>query len=226
MPVFGKGRKTRERKEFVERQVQRAPFGKRTYGRRDRYIWDRASARMVRGNFPLIFGRKDFILQRFSETGKPVVVLDWGCGRGNAIERFSKEYGRIVNAYGFSKDSYKKWLKIKGAKIIHATAEDLLRYLKNSSIDLIYSRTGLMYLISFSKKDPLSIQRGIQYIEKLIQKLSSGGKIAFDLRLGQRKEISNALKEALAGKAEVEYHRGRIYITKCLCNKNDAGDEI
>ena len=144
--LLGKGRKGRERKTLLEKEIIRPGEEKRKYRKRGWYIRTRSSSKRLRSYFPLLFKGKDFIQERFDKKGEPVIVLDWGCGRGNTITGFAKEYDSKIKAYGFSKDSYKEWQKIDNVKLIHSTDMNLLRYLKNNSVDLIYSRFGLYHM--------------------------------------------------------------------------------
>ncbi len=216
MPVFGKGRKERERRNFLKKEVRRDSKGKREYGLKTPYIFVNRSAKTIRKMFPLLFGKDGFVEQRFEENQRPVVVLDWGCGKGRAIKEFANDYGEKVRAYGFSKDSYKQWKGIEGVKLIHETKEGLLRFLKNDSVDLIYSNFGLSFLFPTFKFQAKRrhVEKGVEYIEKLLQRVSKGGKIAFEESYTMGKRVRAILKSELAGKAEIEYHKGMVYLTK------------
>lgn len=212
MPVFGKGRKNRERVQFIGKETVRAESGKRAYLKKAFYAFTKTSAFSIKNQFSPLFEKNGFIMERFMGKRKPVVVLDWGCGKARAIEKIASQYKGTINAYGFSKDSYGQWSKIKNVKLIHATKEDLLRYLKNDSVDVIYSWLGLDYLFPLEKKP--AFQEGTQYIKKLLQKVSKGGKIAFNCPLFVGKQTEAALEKALEGKAEIETKAGSVYITK------------
>jgi len=201
---------------LLTKRLENPLMGKGCSQKKDWYLFTRGSIRTLRQWFPKIFERNDFIKQRVEETGRPAVVLDWGCGRGRGISGLAKKYGPNIKAYGFSKDSYKKWLKIDDVKFIHATAEDLFRYLKNDSVDLIYSRLGLSHLFpstAKSKHDLEIIEYGTQYIEKLLKKVRKGGKIAF-MSTEPPAEIKSALEQTLKDKADIEYYQGSTYLTK------------
>ncbi len=213
MPVFGKERKGRERTNLLEKEIIRPCEEKRKYKKRCWYIHTRGSAKRLKSCFPLLFKGKDFIQERFDKNGRPVIVLDWGCGRGNAIAGFAKEYGSKIKAYGFSKDSYKEWQKIDAVKLIHSTDKDLLRYLKNDSVDLIYSRFGLYLLfLSSSLLSSSKHKNTNKYIKELLKKVKKGGKIAFNIPLGEI--VKPSLQKLLEGKADFEYNKQVIYITK------------
>lgn len=164
--------------------------------------------------FPRVFGQgeDDFISQRFLEKRKPVVVLDWGCGTGLAASEIAKKYEGKARVYGFSKDSYKEWGGIQNVKLIHATAEDLLRYLKDNSVDLIYSYIGMAHY-PIAAFDPEALPN---YLEKLGRKVSSGGKIV--LTIGDPYALKG-IREMLEKKFDVKEvskpgYAFRIYLTK------------
>ena len=228
MPVFGKGRESgrtvlgkkresRARQKFINREVSRKRQGKkRLYGHTEYWTDTRCSFAEISIRFPMIFGdlKRDsyFIEERFRKTRKPVVVLDWGCGEGLAISQLAGKYGKKVNAYGFSKDSFENWTKIRNAKLIHATKEDLLQYLKDNSVDLVYSHIGLKYLFPNGYRSFVPVEEGVEYLRKLLKKVSPGGKIVFDAE--QSSVIIEKLKQALGKKAKVELIDFKIQITK------------
>lgn len=177
MPVFGKGRASAKRQSSLRSYVGREAFEKSNqvhYGPKDRFLLEGSSLRKVRGYFRGLFGDNDFIQQRYAQSGKPVVVLDWGCGQGQAIEEVGKHFGERVRAYGFSKDSHKEWKRATHAKLILNTADRMLRYFKPGSIDLIYSHFGLYHY------------HPAPYLVKLVTRLKPGGKIVFNLDSGKQ----------------------------------------
>ncbi len=50
--------------------------------------------------------QESFIEKKFVEKRRPVIVLDWGCGKGPAISGLASQYSGKVEAFGYSKDSY------------------------------------------------------------------------------------------------------------------------
>lgn len=179
MPLFGRVRKVRTK--FLDREIFRVANSRRQYG--DVENWGRleTSSREVMDNFPLVFGQHDFIKRRFIEIGRPVVILDWGCGKGTAIEQFAKMYGQQIKAFGYSKDSYADWKNVQNAKIVHATKEDLLRYFKDRSIDFIYSYSALSHLFPEAGNHAASISQAVDYLRALLVKVSPCGKVCFEL---------------------------------------------
>ncbi|MDO8625491.1 MAG: class I SAM-dependent methyltransferase [Candidatus Diapherotrites archaeon] len=121
----------------------------------------------------LRFSIKHWVSSRNKLLKRPVVVLDWGCGRGDAITEIGSTFGESVKAIGFGKDIYPEWNHNPNATFIAATKEDLFRYLKNGSVDLIYSSIGLKHIL-FPPAD------AVQYIGRLCEKLAPGGALVFD----------------------------------------------
>lgn len=116
----------------------------------------------------LDFNIENFLLQRAVEQNKPVVALDWGCGTGRAAEKLGSQIGTRGVVYGCGDDSFQSWRRRKNCKLFQATQEDSLRYVKNGSLDLLYSCYGMIHV-----EDP-------QYALQWIPKLKIGGKIVFN----------------------------------------------
>ena len=216
MPVFGKGRTERERERFLEKKVYRQ-VGKQRYRKRKKWNLEGTSFNWVAEiGFPRIFssllGERNFIEMRFREKSRPLVVIDWGCGNGRAIKELAEKYKGKVYAYGYSGDSYTEWGGNQNVKFIHATKEDLLRYVKDSSVDLIYSHLGLDYL--FGKRLSAKTQEAIDYIAKLVPKLSKGGIACFGIGITAEDKIIVALQHALGKRATVFRLGSEVYITK------------
>ena len=170
MPVFGKERERRARGRFLEKEVLRneagtTHFAKRVYAPRKKYFSERSPVKHVERmlGFPI----RLWINQKVEQLKRRPVILDWGCGSGETIKQISAQFGSQVKTYGYAKDSHKDWKEDSGTKFIHATANDLLRYIKNGAVDLIYSNLGLFH------------NAGPDYIVKLSKKLSAGGVLIF-----------------------------------------------
>lgn len=217
MPVFGKASKARsrtreKRRQFIEKAIYRERGSKRRYyGERVKWGVENSSMEKIETMLPLIFEEGNFIEERFRQKKKPVVVLDWGCGNGLAIKQFAKKYGKKIRAYGFAKDSYKEWLKTRSVKFIHATANDLLRYLKDDSVDLVYSYLGLRFMFGTTSKS--AMQKGISYTKKLLKKIKPGGKIVLYMPISEEGE-NRFILASLRKKAHVLSYAGAVYITK------------
>ncbi|MCX6802130.1 MAG: class I SAM-dependent methyltransferase [Candidatus Diapherotrites archaeon] len=189
MPVFRGGKIPQKKRGLLGKEISRYWKGKRQYGEAENWCVKNTPFKKIKGIFPAIFmpvnGKPSFIEETAQAKGKPAVVLDWGCENGRTGKELAREYGDKVRVYGYSKDSYPSWAKAGGVKFIHATKEDLPRYLKNGSVDLIYSYFGL---------DHLSEKEGglAQHLQQLVPKLSVGGKIALNLT-----DISLSLNERI-----------------------------
>jgi SAM-dependent methyltransferase len=199
MPVFRKGRLGWRRKEALDREIVRSA-GKRAYRERQTYEFTDTPFGVIKQRFSQTFCRgsgHDFIENRFRETGRPQVVLEWGCGEGKATGTLAKEYEGLAKVYGYSKDSYPGWTKTPGVKFIHETKERLLRYLKDGTVDLIYSYSGLEHL-TLAAGRPLA-----SYIKQLVPKLSNGGRLIFtDQHMDP--DMLSELKRQLGDMAAVE----------------------
>lgn len=219
MPIYGKGRKGKAVKVgVISGRGQGRVVRNRT--QTESYLRLHANLADLRKVFHKVFVDSDFISRCFEEKKKPVVVVDWGCGYGYAIDELGKHYGANVDAIGFGKDAYSQWGAVENARLIHASADDFNRYFKDSSIDLLYSKNALEHLISRLKKHSgySPYPESVSLVEGLVSKLAPGGKLAFtiDLYPGLKNypPLLTGLKVALHDKAEVEKFNNVIYITR------------
>lgn len=199
MSIYGKGRTKRNSAHQRPKPLMRIRrLGKkRTFERIDE--WKNISTPLRKIEESLGFNISGEISQRTRQATTPVVVLDWGCGAGNAAEAIAAKFGKKVSVYGCSDTSYKEWHAIKTVKLVQATKEDALRYFKKGTMDFIYSHLGLSHTDLASEN----------YLEKLLLKLRLGGKLVTDINRndfptyytpGQTKTL--ALKNAVF---ELEY---------------------
>ncbi|TSA45779.1 hypothetical protein D4R52_01840 [bacterium] len=215
-----------KRKELLGARVLKdKPGSPERYEKRKR-DWPYSDAHMkdIEADFTSLFPQKgeNFIDKRIKETGKQQVVLDWGCGKGFSSEEFGKKYGDNIRSIGYSMDSYEEWENFKNSTLIQCTADNLFDYLKKvGPIDLVYSRVGLVYLFpGASATEKVPLERGVDYIARLLDHVSEGGVIAFDIGQQQAVIAKKALEERMKGKARIylddqnlegEHY---IYITK------------
>ncbi len=217
MPVYRKGKKARVRKEG-KRVIRMG--GRRVYSRRQEWALESTQFGVIRFLFPLIFGAgHDVVIERYKAKGSPVVVLDWGCGKGVAANGIAQHYGPLAKVYAYSADSYPEWDTIHAdeskprPKFIHETQLGLLRYFKNGSIDLIYSYAGLTHLAGM--REPT--REAMNYFDGLLEKVSKGGKIVFDTELTHPNFATNfeaAFKKYFSEKASLFIEGKAVYITK------------
>lgn len=135
-------------------------------------------------------------VQELSRQIQSPVIVDWGCGDGRSISEISK-LAPSARCYGFSNQYYAKWKKNEAVKFIHADTGDFFRYFKDNSINLIYTRLGLVHLLG----KPFATN----YMTKLIAKLSIEGKLILDYCPRETKKELLALESQ--GIIEIE---GRI----------------
>jgi hypothetical protein len=186
MPVYGKGRTHRTAAEPRELCADapelmgiRQPKGEQTLvrdpvsGRRalgDVFSWGSKGTsidKAERKGFPLRQAVRHIVSKQGVE--EPVVV-DWGCGNGAMVTELKGAFPK-ARCYGYSREYHHQWDKNESAKFIHAAAGDFARYLKDGSVDLIYSYLGLGHM----KADEQAREIG-----KLIPKLKHGGYMLID----------------------------------------------
>ncbi len=169
MPTFGKGRINRKltKKRKLETHIY-SKNGRKFLRERRRYPVDNSSLNSYSVRFNLNIN--NWIKKRFNKTKKPVFVLDWGCGKGNALTELAKT-NKNVKCYGFARDSHNEWRNNSHVKFIQNDAESLFRYFKNGSLDLVISRLGLLHLGNGF----------FDYAVRVSEKLNQGGVLVSDI---------------------------------------------
>ncbi len=193
MPVYGKGRVGRYRPEQLEKKgfgkvIFRAPGERRTRLRPEEWEWKQFSSPLGRVSQNLGVNLPTWIHARFEQKKKPLTVMDWGCGDGRTIEKLAQRFPNEVHAYGYDHHSREKWISNPHVKFIHQDPERMLRYMKDGSMDLIYSHYGLThYLSGFTSGIMWREQRA--YLIALAEKLAPRGMIIFNIDPTQTGEI-------------------------------------
>jgi len=81
---------------------------------------------------------------------KEIVVIDWGCGRGKAINSLARQarHGNLkgVKFIGFSNLYFPMWSRTQGVEYIFDEMENLHKYFNSEQIGLIYSYFGLFHI--------------------------------------------------------------------------------
>jgi trans-aconitate methyltransferase len=174
MPVFGKGRSRRTREEFLEQEVTRiSNSAPRQY--LSQIGWTHEQTSLLKVEQYLVFPIRRFVSARFRRLKRPIVVLDWGCGTGESIRALQKGSGKKIRTYGFAKESHQEWTNDPNTKYIHSTAEDLLRYVRKNSVDLIYSHLGMSHLPTYSNMLP-----SFEHLRLLAERLTVGGMLVWN----------------------------------------------
>jgi len=83
---------------------------------------------------------------------------------------------------------------------------------KDGSVDLIYSHLGLDHL--FGQRLSAKTQKAIDYVAKLVPKLSKGGIVCFGIGIMAEDKIIVTLQQALGKRATVFRTGSEVYITK------------
>ncbi len=182
MPIYGFRRRTRNRtvypalgqrlvidvKPTPKRKVRKHYYAARKWTERNNTY---STIVQKMGFSPIAFARR-----RTKETGKPVVILDWGCGNGRAIQRIAGE-GNYVKCYGYGKDSYPEWNNPSRVQFIQESSERAMRYFTRlGGIDLIYSHWGLTH-IGGKHTPSVGTPILIHHLKQLVSSLKIGGKI-------------------------------------------------
>ncbi len=93
---------------------------------------------------------KTFIRKNHKEHGAPLVILDWGCGRGfllNDIYRWAKQNGFTnILLFGLSDQYYAEWeVGFEGITYIWDDSRNIDKYFEHNSIDLLITSTALTH---------------------------------------------------------------------------------
>lgn len=135
-----------------ERLGTRVVKTRRGYGRKyvKRRKWNYETSALVDVEDTLKFRISKFISKKLREKKSPygvskVVVVDWGCGNGTALQDLQRKFGDSVSLFGISVDSYAEWKEPGAITFLQRNAKNSWRYFKPGSVDLMYSHFGLIH---------------------------------------------------------------------------------
>lgn len=91
------------------------------------------------------------MLENQGAGGRPIVIVDWGCGAGHTLAQLDRwlQEMNIPNGklFGFANEFHVDWLDApSNLTFILDVADNLHRYFNARSVDFIYSIAGLYYL--------------------------------------------------------------------------------
>ncbi|MFH1234449.1 MAG: class I SAM-dependent methyltransferase [Candidatus Diapherotrites archaeon] len=181
-----------------------------------RHGWGSESTKLRAVNKNLGFSVTRDIRKRIRAVRpRPAVVLEWGCGKGTTAEEIAKKFGQRVRVYGFSDTAYKEWGNSQNVKYIHGIAQDLPRYVKNGSVDLIYSSIGLLHL------PPKAFQSNLA---QLLSKLAAGGKIVTDI--GNLKYYADPIQKTIGVACEGTGMKFKVKIKPSKKGRGEFGGTL
>lgn len=151
MPIF---------REEVTQNYARSRRLKRASNQSAREVRGRVVRSFGQTNYPVVhtmfsaidacnFGRLSEAIDIFAAhyPNRKIFVLDWGCGKGNAVRQLAEENPR-TEVFGFSKDAYPEQLTPSKGTILATSSNAFYRYLRLKKIkfDVVYSNLGLAYV--------------------------------------------------------------------------------
>jgi len=220
MPVYGKLSKARTSKKsiigeldgkIVSRQkLLRRNTATRVFGTEQEQSWYYHNTPLRKMQSLLGINLSDIVAKKIAAKQKPVVV-DWGCSNGTAIRSLAKKFNGKAQCYGVSHRTYPEWRTNRDSKkvnFIHTTANDFFRYFKDGSIDLFYAHQALLHL-----------PNEVGYIQRVLPKLATGGKLVANLDLFNMWKYQEYTKDKMPikiGKSifKVESNGSAIVITR------------
>lgn len=194
--VFGKGRTSGARREKIEKvfipqgEVSNNDLRTRGIGTRHRMYFARAVKKdpysqhdgkaypVENSSINEVEQQTKFPIRKTARKkfkDKNFIVVDWGCGKGQAITDLASEFPN-ARAYGFSKHAYPEMKTNEHVKFIHGEETVFKRYFKNDSVDYMYSNLGLFHV----KPDPL------KYVIRILPILKKGGILVTTLPFVER----------------------------------------
>ena len=175
MPVY----KTRSKKKIMLASVRRISGNRRRIFAKRRK-WDTVGNNIEQVELHLGFPIQKHVAE-LCKTKKPTVV-EFGCAKGFSTADVARQ-NTSARVYGFSAESYRMWDRLLNKdpltnkpnpklKFVHGEASDFGRYFRNNSVDLLYSKSGLLH-----------VPDQIAYLKTLVPKLTVGGVLITDLNL-------------------------------------------
>lgn len=182
MPVWGRNRSARWGPKNNRLSFDRArargkvviddpsnPNKKRIIRPKKKQKWEVFHSRLATAEAQLSFPIQQWLTRRVEQTRAPATVLDWGCGAGETINELARKTPGIMT-YGYDHKHYRSWTRNPRVAFIQESPYRMLRFIKNRSMDLIYSNFGLIHFLT-----TLDTPKMVDYIESLSQKLKTEG---------------------------------------------------
>jgi SAM-dependent methyltransferase len=107
---------------------------------------------------------------------KKPLVIDWGCGTGRTITQVAERKPQ-AECIGYSDEYYPQFKDSDKVCFIYEPTGELHKFLKDGSVDLIFSRVALMHLDKYDNKNFM------KEVDSLIPKLKAGGRIIMDFMM-------------------------------------------
>ncbi len=207
MPIYGKLSKARTSKKIVKGELDGKIISRqkllqrntttRVLGTEQEQSWLYHNTPLKKMQSLLGINLTQIVADKIAVKNKQKpVVVDWGCSNGTAIRSLAKKFEGKAECYGVSHRTYPEWKTnrdSKKVKFIHSTANDFFRYFKDGSIDLFYAHQALLHL-----------PNEVEYIQKVLPKLSTGGKLVANIDLfnmWKYKEFNKSTSPLKIGKA-------------------------
>jgi len=222
MPIYGKLSKARARKSIAKGELEGKIISRQKLLRRENTMrvletqneqhWLYHNTSLKKMQSLLGINLTDLVSKRITTKPKQKpVVVDWGCSNGTAIRTLAKKFEGKAECYGVSHRTYPEWKTnrdSKKVKFVHSTANDFFRYFKDGSIDLFYAHQALLHL-----------PNEVEYIQRVLPKLATGGKLVANLdlfNLGKYQEYTKDKMPIRMGKSifKVESNGRAIVITR------------
>lgn len=205
MPVFKNGKKNAPARWKPESQLEiNRTRPRRNFIPREHFPYESNKLDTVCNH--LRFSIPAFVsMRRKQNPNQKIRILDWGCGTGQAAHEIAQSFGGACDVIGYSKDHYNEWTKRNGVRFIQATAEQLPRYIRKETVDLIFSDMGLMHV------NPIDYPNRIP---ELLQMLRQGGILVFNSNTWRKKQTDwkkIAGKSFLVKKINLKHDR-EVYV--------------
>lgn len=89
------------------------------------------------------------VVQRANSEKRKAIIIEFGPGKGAAIDQASKEVRGKAKFFGFGDCADNAWVGHKKVNYIQATAEEFRNYFLKNSVDALFSHMGLAHATNF-----------------------------------------------------------------------------
>jgi hypothetical protein len=132
----------------------------------------------------LAFPLRVYVQQLVARSNSMPVILEWGCGEGNAVRDLAADEqikGKAL-IFGYSDEWFRCWNDIRGVKFLFFVKEHLIEYFKRTELEanVVFSHGAMEYLHE---------QEFVEYLRAMAEIMRPGAILLFPANQLRRPEF-------------------------------------